>query len=1125
MIKFLFKTYFCSIIFSSLLSISVSGQKIYFDRDFAPADKYTKPSEFPFRDDICLNGSWYFLPVSDNEDLDLDPIKNPTIPVNAKWEDVKIKIPSPWNVNNFTGNQGGDFVSYPEYPEKWESVKAGWLKKTIPYSKEWKNKRIILRFEAIAGYSLIYMNGKRMAENFDLFLPFEVDITDELREKNENELLVWIADAKLFNQKSEDLRIAERIHVGGSFWGEHIIGIWQDVHLLVKPAIHIEDIFIQSFLDQDELVVEATISNTTSKMQRMDLSGEIHPWINLTEKNMLSFPEIKYKLGNPVMSLNKNAIELLPYSSQTIKIKTRVEGRLKEWSTETPNLYGITLSLHDKKKVIDRSYERFGWRQFKIAGREFLLNGTPVTLKGDSWHFMGIPQMTRRYAWAWYEMLKNMNGNAVRLHAQPYPEFYLDMADEMGILVLDETGMWASDGGPNVSRDEYWVNAEDHLRRMILRDRNHPSVFGWSVCNENLPVVIGVQHAPENIIQRQVDEINKWVKITKELDPTRDWISGDGETNRKTILPVVLGHYGYENEMKKWSSEYPVWGIGEQGMAYSGTPKQLSGYGGNRVYESQEGRMEALAAEAVDLLNVQKKYQANFSSIFNVAWYGLKPLEIGLENTSRPPTVDDGIFFAGYQENKPGVQSTRLGPYTTTFNPGYDKSLPLFSPWPLYDAVKLSFSTPEIVKSSWGVQNENTDNNIPTIPESQVVILTSNNNSVIYAICNELGVAYKKKTSVKGRDLLIIDGISPPETSEITKSVDQALKNGGNVFIWGLNEHSLLKNKELFPYSIELSERPASSFLVKEQRPPLNKLGHADFYFTEATDENIGQFVLTGEFVNRSRVLLETCPTDWRKWNHQPEYFKTGAVLRSEREYKPEGNVLVEYETGKGSVYIFTLDPAMLYNCSRTLVKRLLLNLGVTFEKPELKEIAAIDGDGKLEEALVLGPFSFSGKTIQDAAGIDYIGEMDPDNYFPGSETKNLFWEVKKADKGIFDLMRMGFHGPGQQAVAYVSFWIHSPRSLTDLLIEPDMPRLDMLIGVDDASQVYLNNTLIHEYIREGSLNIRDKRIERLPLEKGWNHFLIKVIQNMGDWKLAVEFECDKQDFMDKLKSGVSKTN
>ena len=179
--------------------------------------------------------------------------------------------------------------------------------------------------------------------------------------------------------------------------------------------------------------------------------------------------------------------------------KSNVEG-LEYWTPDTPNLYGLIVSVGDKKQTLDKKYQRFGWRVFRTEGNRLLLNGNPIQLKGDSWHFTGVPQMTRRYAWAWFNMLKNTNANAVRFHAQPYPSFYMDVADEMGICVLDETGIWSSDGGPKIDSEDYWESCVEHIRRLIKRDKNHPSVFGWSVCNETVPVAVNVFKAPEALV-------------------------------------------------------------------------------------------------------------------------------------------------------------------------------------------------------------------------------------------------------------------------------------------------------------------------------------------------------------------------------------------------------------------------------------------------------------------------------------------------------------------------------------------------------------------------------------------------------------------------------------------------
>lgn len=261
---------------------------------------------------------------------------------------------------------------------------------------------------------------------------------------------------------------------------------------------------------------------------------------------------------------------------------------------------------------------------------------------------MGIPQLTRRYAWAWFTAIKGMNGNAVRPHAQVYPRFYLDMADEMGICVLNETANWASDGGPKLDSDTFWETSKEHLARFVLRDRNHASVFGWSISNENKPVILHVYNRPE-LMPAQKKAWEEWRDIVQKYDPTRPWISADGEDDGDGILPTTVGHYGDMTSMKRWVEIGKPWGIGEHSMAYYGTPEQVARYNGEEAYESQEGRMRGLAYECYHLLANQRKMGASYASVFNMAWYGLKPLPLGKKDLTTPPSLtEDGVFFPEY---------------------------------------------------------------------------------------------------------------------------------------------------------------------------------------------------------------------------------------------------------------------------------------------------------------------------------------------------------------------------------------------------------------------------------------------------------------------------------------------
>jgi Beta-galactosidase/beta-glucuronidase len=1044
------------------------------DIEFAPAESWVKPPEKPYRDAVCLNGSWKFMPGKE---------------LHENWEPTPVKVPSPWNVNGFARGNGGDFVTYPSYPAHWEQVKEGWLMRTVAYNSSWNNKRLFLHFEAVAGYARVYVNRKMVGENRDVFLPFEIDITDAVTPGADIEVLVHITDANQFNEPG---KYGHRTYVAGSFWGQHAIGIWQDVFLVVKPDIHIQDVYVQPYVNNDELVITATVGNHTGKTIELDIAGSIMPCM------VNGGPEINWRLGEEVLAVPAKKIKIPSRGSAQVRIQVMPGNRLQNWTPENPHLYGLVVSVHRNKKVIDRCYERFGWRQFTINGQQLLLNGQPIVLKGDSWHFMGIPQMTRRYAWAWYSMIKDCHANAVRLHAQPYPRFYLDMADEMGIMVLDETGIWASDGGPRADAETYWQNCDDHLRRLILRDRNHPSVFGWSVCNENLPVVMHVQRAPDSLIKKQVAAINNWVRICRTMDSSRTWISGDGETNLPTDLPTVIGHYGHDKEMKNWSSQGKLWGIGEQGMGYAGTPREAARFIGDRAYESMEGRMEGVAEEALQLLNLQKKYKASFMSVFNLVWYGLQPLALGLHDTSKAPQAGDGIFFGPFREGKPGVQPERLGPYTTTLNPGYDARLPLYRTWPLFDAVKASFATNAPLQEKPAPKEPMPGQ---PVPEKAVVLLSTDKDSVLARLLLDLGVELKRSGN-----LLIVDGKYPPAGIPKTDAA---------VLVWGVQPSSLATVNALLPQPIQLTERKATSFIIKTNHPLLNGLDNAGFYFSETASEPVMQY---GINMKGGKVLVDACNTDWKFWNHQPEAIKTGAVIRSERETKPVGHAFIE----SGNIYLLALDPGALAKASVTTLRRLLLNFGVRFKLPRSKEQPAISSSGVLQKALVLGAFAGEGNTIEQLAQTDVLKEA-PVHYLAGSPVRNRFWEATAAEDGIFDFKKMGLQGPADHAIAFLSFWVYSPRSLTNLLVAPDMPILDMHIGADDAWQLYIDGKPVAASIREGGLKRKAQTVKALPLEKGWNHFLIKVMQRGGDWKLAVEFECDKKEYLTEIRSVISR--
>ena len=1092
------------------------AEKIVFGAAFAPQEGLVSKYEEPARQEICLNGSWRFQGDEDTG------IPGEAAPQPDKWDGVAIKIPSPWNVNAFSmdgGMPGGDFRAYPSYPKAWENLRAAWMEKIVKVPENWGGKRIILHFGAVAGRLVVYVNGKRAGEGFDIFFAQDFDVTDSIHLGTDNQILVKVIGSKVFDKPGQ---YGRREYLSGSFWGTFISGIWQDVFLLAEPKVAVGDIFVQPLLNQDELRVEATVANHSSTSATVSLSGVVREWINLAGKSVLDAPEVKWKLtGKPSLEFSGQSIQLAPGESQTLTLTAKVGGRLKQWSPDAPNLYGLLLNVSAAGKIIDTKYQRFGWRQFTLDGSRLLLNSQPIVLHGDSWHFMGVPQMTRRYAYGWFQLLKDAGANAVRLHASVYPSFYHDMADEMGVMILDESAIWASDGGPKADSDLFWTNCRTHVEELVRRDRNHPSVFGWSVCNEILPVLRNVWHTPQSMVDHCLDEIAAWKNICLTNDPTRGWISGDGEWDAEGRLPVINIHYGDDGDLQRASESGKPFAVGETSMAYYGTPKQVSKFNGNRAYESDLGRMEGLSYECYGLLISQQRFGADYQSVFNVVWYSVQPLPLGKTDLTKAPSLDEGIFFGKYKEGVPGMQPERLGPYVSTLNPGYDPNLPLYRPWPMFNAIR---------DANLKAQNSPWANRPDLAAKSQPVAQTNQNNATVaylpenaIRLVQELSKAGVKASAYSGEtncDFLLIDGSSGLDQSladALKSAADKTLAHGGTIWVWNIKPAGAAAMSKLFGGQISVEPRAASSFVVRQSDPLLAGLDNAGLYFSEDDDWQQMTCGLAGEFVKGAQVVLEACPADWRKWNYQGEPVKTAALYRSEVE-NPSARVAIAIRSvNRGRVILCNLDPEIKSTKKSAVIQKLFQNEGIP-----LVEVAAQNGfmdlSGRLVRALVCGSFDLTNS--HDAYGSRLpIGEVAD-----GVELDGRKWRLQNADNGgAFDFKRGMVRGAQENAYAYLSVWIKSSKPLNDLLSEPNLPKLSFTYGSDDGCELWLNGELLATHDRTGPLDPEMFSQNPLLLKLGWNQLVIKVVQEGGEWKFAGKFGCSDLNFLSMLQFAIEK--
>ncbi|HET6382841.1 MAG TPA: glycoside hydrolase family 2 TIM barrel-domain containing protein [Armatimonadota bacterium] len=1087
-----------------------------FSRAFAPSESAVAPPDAPFRDAICLNGRWQFQPEPVPADFKPDAGDPPALPAPAPngWAPTPIKIPSPWNVNAFNRGDGGDFRCYPSYPASWDGAQMGWLRRTFTVPAAWKGKRLRLRFDAIAGNAEIYVNGQKVGENFDLFLPSEYDVTREVRFGAPNELRVGVRKASLFNNRGV---VGARTYPGGSMWGQAIVGIWQDVFLEAVPVVHVADNYINPQVATDELTDEVTIRNDSRRPETVRVSGQVRPWINLAGRSVLDAPEPRWRLGPTALTLASQQIIVPAGQTAVAALRRKVNGALRNWSPDTPVLYGLIVSLSQGNRTIDRKYTRFGWRQFTFDGNHQLLNGKRLELRGDSWHFLGIPQMTRRYAWAWFKALKDAHGNAVRLHAEPYPSFYLDVADEMGVCVLDETALWGSDAGHAYDRPEFWTRANDHVRRLILRDRNHASVFGWSVSNE---VAWFVDHKHPALMDRLKQGWRTWLADARTLDPSRPWVSTDGDNDADGIMPTSVSHYAAPQDIVRADKPY---GEGETGGAYYATPRYAAKFVGPRAYESQEGRMEGIAIEAYGLIKGERAVGASYASVFNLVWYGLQPLELGLTDTTRPYTLADGIFFPRYQEGKPGVQPERLGPYCSTLNPGYDPRLPLYRPWPLADAIKAAYAPGGPAPSKWDHVVVLDKPDVAPLPQSiKSIVVLADESSLLPNELQQFGATVADDHSLDTANYIVIDGAAPPRNGlpDLERRIADRVRQGATCLILGATTASAPALNELLPAHFSLTARQATSLLIQSPDPLIAGMDNGSFYFTESGGGPVIQHGLEGPLATGGRTILAACPTDWRRWNGQPEPIKTAATLRSEREAKPSGAALVESKSGAGRYLVATLD---LSNPSVDLLQtviRMMANTGVEFGKPTVDSNAALDVVGRLSQALACG--AFGGASPAELYQTDSIGINDRLRPTIGDKSGGIAWRaLKTKSTGAFDFKNSGLQGPLENAAVYLSFWVWSPRPLDNLLVEPNLPRLDLLMGSDDGCQIWLNSHLLKEDRGVHPLTPDSIVAPAVPLQQGWNHFIVKVVQGGGEWGFEARFHSSDARFLLGLRSSI----
>jgi beta-galactosidase len=664
----------------------------------------------------------------------------------------------------------------------------------------------------------------------------------------------------------------------------------------------------------------------------------VHPWINLAGTDVLDAPEPKWRMDAAVLALPAVEATLEPGEVRVVSLAAPVAGRLALWSPDAPRLHGLVLTVSEADAPIDRSYTRFGWREYRIEGGDFLLNGGKLQMFGDLLHPFGPFVNSRRHVWAWYRMIKDMHGNAVRPHAQPHPRHYLKLADEMGLLVLDETALFGSSLQLNFEAPAAWDRYAAHFDNLILRDRNHPSVFGWSWGNELFATFIYDDAISAGRTNAWYGNMAALGARGRRLDPTRDWVSCDGDEDVRGSMPVWNKHFGHglpHPDAIPSGLNKPLM-VGESGGTYYARPAQLAVFNGPRAYESYRGRNEALAIDLYRNIVKLARPRLAFFSPAETAWFGLEHLPFGYDDFTRLPNADDGVWFPPFEEGRPGVQIERLPPYVCTLNPGWDPRLPLYRPLPLFEAQQAAQAPNGPLPSPWDRPPEREQPAPPSTPPPIIadVAFAGDKNSALHQRLQAWGVPLRDAIAGPGR-LLIVDGATlvEAEAAATHERAEAVLAHGGVVWLM-LQDAAAVSPavQRLLPATVALSNRPATALAPTSPHPWTAGLDLPALYFAEDPgDRLILRHGLHGPFVEQGEVLLKASNTDWSLFHNVPENAKCAAVVLHEHLVKPPGATLVRVPHDDGAWLLSTIrdspDAAQQTQLWQTLLRNLRIRL------------------------------------------------------------------------------------------------------------------------------------------------------------------------------------------------------
>ncbi|MEU8576581.1 glycoside hydrolase family 2 TIM barrel-domain containing protein [Streptomyces asoensis] len=401
-----------------------------------------------------LDGDWRFRLLS-----------APDAPVGGPWSTAA--VPGVWTMQTVGGvddlpqylNIRMPFAEVP--PLSPAANPTGVYEREADIPAEWAGRRVVLQVGAAESVLLVHVDGRPVGISKDSHLAAEFDLTGVVRPGHRSVVRLTVV-------KWSD---ASHIEDQDQWWHG---GITRSVLLYATDPLRLADVTVRAARD-GELRVDCLVRDSRGALPE--------GWYVDAELDGLELTR-----DTEFDRANADEERVSAFLGEA-RLRARVPG-VRPWTAETPELYGLTVRLHRADgTVADTSRHRVGFRDVEIVGRDLLVNGERVFIRGvnrHDFHPLTGRTVSAEDMRADLVLLKRFGFNAIRTAHYPNDPGLYDLADELGFYVVDEADIESHDHAHEIADDPRYLGAfVDRVSRMVLRDKNHPSVIIWSLGNES----------------------------------------------------------------------------------------------------------------------------------------------------------------------------------------------------------------------------------------------------------------------------------------------------------------------------------------------------------------------------------------------------------------------------------------------------------------------------------------------------------------------------------------------------------------------------------------------------------------------------------------------------------------